>query len=43
MQVLNQVLGEEMRQWVDRADFLEIKHIEIYGTPSAALLEADQQ
>lgn len=43
MQVLNQVLGEEMRQWVERADFLEIKHIEIYGTPSAALLEADQQ
>lgn len=43
LQVLNKVLGEEMSEWVKRADFLEIRHIEIYGTPSAALLEADQQ
>ena len=42
MQVLDQVLGEDMAQWVERADFLEIKHIEIYGTPSEALLKADQ-
>jgi quinol monooxygenase YgiN len=43
MQLLPQLLGEEMNEWVDRADFLDVKHIEIYGTPSAALLEADQQ
>jgi hypothetical protein len=42
MQVVNQVLGEEMLEWVERADFLEPKHIEIYGTPSAGLLEADR-
>ena len=42
MQVLAQVVGEEMVGWIDRADFLEPKHIEIYGTPSAKLLEADQ-
>ncbi|MBO1269885.1 hypothetical protein [Arthrobacter cavernae] len=42
MQLLPPLLGEKMNEWVDRADFLEIKHIEIYGTPSAALLEADQ-
>ena len=43
MQVLDQVLGEDMAEWVERADFLEIKHIEIYGSPSEALLQADQQ
>lgn len=42
MEVLAQMLGEDMGEWVERADFLEIKHIEICGTPSAALLEADQ-
>lgn len=43
MKVIDEVLGEEMAQWVERADFLEIKHIEIYGTPSKAVLKADQQ
>jgi hypothetical protein len=43
MQILDQVLGEDMAEWVDRADFLEIKHIEIYGQPSGALLQADQR
>ena len=42
MQVLAKVIGEDMVEWIDRADFLEPKHIEIYGTPSAKLLEADQ-
>ena len=42
MQVVEQALGEDMRKWVERADFLEPKHIEIYGTPSAGLLEADR-
>ncbi|HLF74775.1 MAG TPA: antibiotic biosynthesis monooxygenase [Anaerolineales bacterium] len=42
MQVLERALGEEMSDWVGRADFIEPKHIEIYGTPSAGLLEADQ-
>ncbi|MCK4901594.1 MAG: hypothetical protein KAS38_22615 [Anaerolineales bacterium] len=42
MQVVEQVLGEEMDEWVERADFVEPKHIEIYGMPSAGLLEADQ-
>ena len=41
MQVVNQALGEEMNDWVGRADFLEPKRIEIYGMPSAELLEAD--
>jgi hypothetical protein len=42
MQLVEQVLGEEMDEWVERADFVEPKHIEIYGMPSAGLLEADQ-
>jgi hypothetical protein len=42
LQVLAKVIGEDMIAWIDRADFLEPKHIEIYGTPSAKLLEADQ-
>ena len=42
MQVMAQVVGEDMVEWIERADFLGPKHIEIYGTPSAALLEADQ-
>ena len=42
MQVLAKVIGEDMVGWIDRADFLEPKHIEIYGSPSAKLLEADQ-
>jgi hypothetical protein len=43
MKVLGEVLAEEMAEWVERADFLEINHIEIYGEPSEALLQADQQ
>lgn len=43
MQVLGQVLREDMSEWIARADFLEIKRIDIYGTPSAAVLEADQR
>ncbi len=42
MQVVTQALGEEMNNWVGRADFLEPKHVEIYGRPSEALLEADR-
>jgi hypothetical protein len=42
MQVLAKVIGEDMVEWIERADFLEPKQIEIYGTPSAKLLEADQ-
>ena len=42
MQVLEKALGEDMIEWVGRADFLEPKHIEIYGKPSTALLEADR-
>jgi hypothetical protein len=42
MQVLAKVIGQDMIEWINRADFLEPKHIEIYGTPSAKLLEADQ-
>ena len=42
LQMLAKVIGEDMIKWIDRADFLEPKHIEIYGTPSAKLLEADQ-
>ena len=42
MQVMAKVIGEDMIEWIDRADFLEPKHIEIYGTSSAKLLEADQ-
>ncbi len=43
LQVLRQVLGEEMSEWLKRADFLEIKRIEVYGTPSATFLQADQR
>ena len=43
MQVMAQVIGEDMIEWIERTDFLEPKHIEIYGTPSAKLLEADQR
>jgi quinol monooxygenase YgiN len=42
LQVVNKVLGEEMLDWIERADFVEPKQFEIYGTPSAALLEADR-
>jgi hypothetical protein len=42
MQEVERALGEEMRNWVERADFIEPKNIEIYGTPSISLLEADQ-
>ena len=42
LQVLAKVIGEDMIEWIDRADFLEPKIFEIYGTPSAKLLEADQ-
>jgi hypothetical protein len=42
LQVLANVIGKDMIAWIDRADFLEPKHIEIYGAPSAKLLEADQ-
>jgi len=42
LQVLAKVVGEDMIEWVDRAGFLESKHIKIYGTPSAKLLEVDQ-
>ena len=42
LKMLGQVLGEDMSDWVTRADFLDIKHIEIYGAPSAAVLDADQ-
>ena len=43
MKVLDQVLGEDMADWVGRADLLQIKSIEIYGEPSQALLDADQK
>lgn len=42
MQVLAKVIGEDIIEWIKRTDFLDPKHFEIYGTPSAALLEADQ-
>ena len=42
LEVLAKVIGEDMIEWLERADFLEPQHIEIYGTPSAKLLEADQ-
>jgi hypothetical protein len=41
MQIVSQALGEEMNDWVGRADFIEPKHIEIFGMPSTKLLEAD--
>lgn len=43
MQVVEQVLGGDMIEWVEKADFFDPMHIEIYGTPSADLLEADRQ
>jgi hypothetical protein len=42
MQTVEKVLGEDMGEWVERVDFIEPKHLEIYGNPSADLLEADQ-
>ena len=42
LQVLAKVIGEDMIDWIDRADFLEPKQFEIYGAPSAKLLEANQ-
>ncbi|MGW8181156.1 MAG: hypothetical protein ACWGQW_20695 [bacterium] len=42
MQVVDQVLGEDMREWVERADFIEPRHIEIFGAPSETLLEVDR-
>lgn len=42
LQVVERALGEEMSDWVERADFVEPRHIEIYGTPSESLDEADR-
>lgn len=42
MRKVEQALEEEMNEWVERVDFIEPKHVEIYGTPSDALLMADQ-
>ena len=42
LQVLAKVIGEDMIEWIDRADFLAPKQFEIYGIPSAKLLEANQ-
>jgi hypothetical protein len=42
LQALAKVIGEDMIEWIDRADFLEPKQFEIYGIPSAKLLEANQ-
>jgi hypothetical protein len=42
MQVLGQVMGEDMAEWVERADFFEIESLELYGQPSKMLLQADQ-
>jgi len=42
LQVLTKVIGEHMIEWIDRADFLTPKQFEIYGAPSAKLLEANQ-
>jgi hypothetical protein len=42
MKEVNRALGEEMNDWVERADFIEPKHLEIYGNPSVGLLKADQ-
>jgi hypothetical protein len=42
MQEVERALGEDMNEWTDRADFIEPKHVEIYGSPSVKLLEADQ-
>jgi hypothetical protein len=38
MQVMTQGVGEDMVGWIDRADFLEPKHIEIYGTPQRKVI-----
>ena len=40
LQVIDQVMGEKLSEWVERQEFLEPKHAEIYGTPGAGLLEA---
>ena len=42
LQVVPKVLGEEMQTWVERADFLEFRSVEIYGMPTEALLETDR-
>lgn len=42
LQVLKQVIGEDMVEWLGRTDFIEPKHMEIYGTPSIAILESNQ-
>ena len=42
LRVLDLVLGEEMAAWVEPADFLEMQRVEIFGTPTEALLEVDR-
>jgi hypothetical protein len=42
MEVVGAILGEDMVEWAERADFLEPKRFEVYGAPNVALLEADQ-
>jgi hypothetical protein len=42
LKVVDLVLGEDMAQWIKRADFLVLKRIDIYGAPSDALLASNQ-
>lgn len=40
--VVNQILGEDMNEWVERGGLIEPVRAEIFGTPGPALLESDR-
>ena len=42
MQMLAKVIGEDMVEWIDRADFIEPMHIEKLWEPKRKALETDQ-
>ncbi len=42
LKVVDRVLGEDMNEWVERADFVVPKAAQVFGQPSADLLEADK-
>jgi hypothetical protein len=40
--VVDQILGEDMNEWLERGELIEPIRAEIFGTPGLALLESDR-
>ena len=42
LSVINQILGEDMNEWLERGELIEPIRAELFGTPGPALLESDR-